>query len=87
VLKERKLYMLKNEELIVEIIQLHNNILVAEYGGQWKMMELVTRKYWWPEVTKDVEIYINRCDICQRMKNCIKVSVRKLIANKMLEKL
>jgi len=45
VLKEEKVYMLKDEELRVKIIQLHYNILVAGYGERWKMTELVTRNY------------------------------------------
>jgi len=32
VLKEEKLYVSKNERLRVEIIWLHHDILVAEYG-------------------------------------------------------
>ena len=34
VLKEGKVYVLKNEELRVEIIQLHHDILVAGYKGK-----------------------------------------------------
>jgi len=34
VLKEGKVYVLKDEELRVEIIQLHHNTLVAEHGGK-----------------------------------------------------
>jgi len=34
VLKKEKIYMLKNEELRVEIIQLHHNIPVAGHGGR-----------------------------------------------------
>jgi len=33
------------------------------------MMELVTRNYWWPEITKDVRKYVNKCNICHRIKN------------------
>jgi len=33
-LKKEKIYVLKNEELRVEIIQLHHNILVVGYGGR-----------------------------------------------------
>jgi len=32
-------------------------------------MELVTRNYWWPGVTRDIGRYVEGCDICQRMKN------------------
>jgi len=33
------------------------------------MMELVTRNYWWPGVTKNVRKYMEGCNLCQRMKN------------------
>jgi len=33
------------------------------------MVELVTRNYWWPGVTRDIGKYVEGCDLCQRMKN------------------
>jgi len=45
VLKESKVYIPKDEELRVEIIQLYHDVPVAIHGGKWKMMELVTRNY------------------------------------------
>ena len=44
-LKEKKIYILKDEELRVETIQLHHDVPTAEHGGRWKTMELVTRNY------------------------------------------
>ena len=41
-------------------------------------MELVTRNYWWPGVTRDVGKYVERCDLCQRMKNRAEELVGKL---------
>ena len=49
-------------------------------------MKLVTRNYWWPRVTRNVEIYVNICDMCQRIKNWTKVLVRKLKLSEVLEK-
>jgi len=46
VLKEGKIYILRDEELRVEIIQLHHDVLAAGHGGRWKTMELVIRNYW-----------------------------------------
>ena len=69
VLKEGKIYVPKDEELRVEIIRLHHDVPVAEHGGRWKMVELVTRNYWWPGVTRDVGKYVEGCDLCQWMKN------------------
>ena len=45
VLKEERVYMPKDEKLRVEIIWLHHDTPVAGHGGQWKMVELVTRNY------------------------------------------
>ena len=36
VLKEKKIYVPKNEELRAETIQLHHDKLVAGHGGRWK---------------------------------------------------
>ena len=39
-------------------------MLAARHGGQQKMMELVTRNYWWLEVMRDVGRYVEECDLC-----------------------
>ena len=69
VLKEGKIYIPKDEEVRMEVIQLHHNVLVAGHGGRWKTVELVTRNYWWPGMTRDVGKYVEGCDLCQQMKN------------------
>ena len=86
-LKEGKVYVLKNEELRVEVIQLYHNIPAARYRGRWKIVELVTRNYWWPGVTRDVEKYVKRCNLYQRMKNRIEEVAGKLKLREMPEKL
>jgi len=45
VLKEGKVYVLKDEKLRVEIIWLHHDTLVTGHGEKWKMTELVTKNY------------------------------------------
>jgi len=69
VLKEEKVYVPKDEELRVKVIRLHHDVPAAGHGGRWKTVELVTRNYWWPGVTRDVGKYVKGCDLCQRMKN------------------
>jgi len=64
VLKEGKVYVLRDEKLRLEIIWLHYDTLIAGHRGQWKMVELVTRNYWWPGVTKEVKQYVEKCDQC-----------------------
>jgi len=58
VLKERKIYVLKDEVLRVEIIWLHHDIPIVGHGGKWKTTELVMRNYWWPEVIRDMGKYL-----------------------------
>ena len=43
-LKEEKVYVPKDKELWIEIIQLHHDVLVVGHRGRWKT-ELVTRNY------------------------------------------
>ena len=69
VLKEGKVYVPKDEELRVEVIRLHHDVPAAGHGGRWKTVELVTRNYWWPGVTRDVGKYVEECNLCQKMKN------------------
>jgi len=87
VLKEGKMYVPKDKELRVEIIQLHHNVLVAGHRGKWKTIEWVMRNYWWLGVMKDVGKYVEECDMCQRMKNRTEMPAGKLKLNEVPEKL
>ena len=49
-------------------------------------MELVTRNYWWPGVTRDVGKYVEGCDLYQRIKNRAEELVGKLKLSEVLEK-
>ena len=78
VLKEGKVYVLKDEELRTEVIRLHHDVPAAGHGGRWETVELVTRNYWWPGVMRDVGKYVEGCDLCQRMKNRMEEPAGKL---------
>ena len=84
--KEGKVYMLKDNKLRAEIIRLHHNTPVGDYGGQWKTVELVTHNFWWPGVTKEVKWYVEGCDACQQNKNCTEQPAGKLMPNSIPEK-
>ena len=86
ILKEGKLYVPKDKELRTEIIRLHYDILMAGYGGKCKMVELVTRNYWWLGVTREVRQYVERCNLCQQIKNRIEEVVGKLKLGEVPEK-
>ena len=61
-------------------------MLVERHGGQWKIVELVTRNFWWPGVTKKVKQYIEGYNSFQRNKNHTEQPVGKLIPNSIPEK-
>jgi len=84
--KEGKVYVPKDKKLWAEIIRLHHNTPVGGYGGQWKTVELVTRNFWWPGVTKEVKQYVEGCDACQRNKNRTEQPVGKLMPNSISER-
>ena len=85
-LRGGKVYVPKDEKLRAEVIWLHHDTLVGGHGGQWKMTELVTRNFWWPEVTKKVKKYVEGCDTYQRNKNQTEAPTGKLMPNAVLEK-
>jgi len=49
-------------------------------------MEMVTRNYWWPGVTRYMGRYVEECDLCQRMKNRMEEVAEKLKLSEVLEK-
>jgi len=57
-LRDRKVYVPKDEKLRAEVIRLYYDMPVEGYRGQWKTTELVTRNFWWLGVTKEVKKYI-----------------------------
>ena len=51
------------------------------------MVELITRNFWWPGVTKEIKRYIERYNTCQYNKNHTEKPVEKLMPNSILKKL
>ena len=77
----------KDEKLRAEVIQLHHDVPAAGHGGRWKTVELVTRNYWGSGVTREVEKYVEGCNLCQRMKNRIEKPAGKLKLSEVLKKM
>src|SRR6202142_4392493 len=63
-----KVYVPNNVELRRKIVSLHHDSTIAGHPGRWKTMELITRNYWWPGMTKFIIEYIKGCDTCNRTK-------------------
>ena len=84
--KEEKVYVPKDDKLRAEIIRLHYDIPIRGHRGQWKMVELVTRNFWWSRVTKEVKQYVEGCDAYQCNKNHTEQLAEKLMPNSVPEK-
>jgi hypothetical protein len=57
------------EEMRLEITESKHDCKVAEHFGQKKMLELITRNFYWPKIEEWINEYVRTCDICQRMKS------------------
>ena len=53
--KEEKVYVPKDNKLRAEIVRLYYDMPVEGHREQWKTVELVTRKFWWLGVIKEVK--------------------------------
>jgi len=65
---EGKIYILNNKKIKEEILKENHNSVDVGHPGQHRMLELIKRTYWWPELKEDVKKYIQECFKCQQNK-------------------
>ena len=63
-----KIYVPRDMGLRRRILSQHHDTIIAGHPGRWKTLELVSRNYWWPQMSRYVGIYVKGCDACQRTK-------------------
>jgi len=49
-----KIYVPWNSDLQRQIVSLCHDTKVAGYPGRWKTLELVSRNYWWPQMSRNM---------------------------------
>jgi len=47
-----KIYVPWNPDLRRRVVSLCYNMKVARHPGRWKILELVSRNYWWPQMSR-----------------------------------
>ena len=56
------------EVIQTKLISRHHNKPLASHFGINKTKKLIGRKYYWPDLRKDIEAYVKDCDICLNSK-------------------
>jgi hypothetical protein len=51
-----------------QIIALHHDTILSGHPGINKTHKLITRNYFWPKMSQDVNSYVKGCKVCQRTK-------------------
>jgi transposase InsO family protein len=55
--------------LRLQLLQDHHDPPAMGHPGRAKTLELLTRKYYWPSMRKDVDRFVRNCHTCRRTKS------------------
>jgi len=63
-----KIYVPWSPDLCRQIVALCHDTQIAGHPRHWKTLELVSRNYWWPQMSRYIGQYISTCDHCLQTK-------------------
>jgi len=59
-----KIYVPWSLDLRRQIVALCHDTQIVEHPRCWKTLELVSRNYWWPQMSRYISQYVSTCDLC-----------------------
>jgi len=65
---EGRIYVSNNKKIKEEILKKNHDLADVGHPRQHRMLELLKRMYWWPELKEDVKKYVQGCFKCQQNK-------------------
>jgi len=65
---EERIYIPNNKKLREEILKEHHDLADIRHPEQHRMLELLKRTDWWPELKEDIKKYVQGCLKCQQNK-------------------
>ena len=65
---EERIYVPNNRKIKEEILKENHDLTDMGYLGQYRMLEVIKRTYWWPGLKEDIKKYVQECFKCQQNK-------------------
>jgi hypothetical protein len=63
-----KIYVPNDRDLRHHIVEQHHDTRITRHAGRFKTLKLVSRNYWWPQMSCYISIYVKHCDLCNQTK-------------------
>lgn len=79
---DKRIYVPLDHALQGEIIACIHDHITAGHSGIEKMKELVLQDYWWLKMKRDVEKYVQGCEVCQWTKSSMQAKWASFHPNK-----